>query len=1095
MTESLNRLRVLILEDSEDDAHLNALALERHGFSVEWRRAENEQQLLGVLDGDIPDVILADHGMPRLDSGAALDLLHDRHQAIPFILVSGTIGEETVVELLHRGARDFVAKSHIDRLGASVERALREARGERERGAAERALRESERRYRSLVTATSDFLWWADADGRLYEIDPAWLEYTGYTRQEALGWGSFEAIHPDDRDAYLAAWHEAIHTGDVFRMEYRLRRHDNGYGWFLDRAAPVLDDMSRITEWVGASADISQRKDAETALRASEARYRTLFEDAPNGVLIMDREEIVDCNPRAPGIFDRHREDLVGLSLEAFSPENQPNGENSAQMARRLCEAAWNDGPQEFEWSILRGNGDPATLEVLLGPTDHQLHAILRDVTERRTFEAEMRKLSRAVQQAADAIIITDADRVIEYVNPAFERMTGYTGSEVIGQTPSLLGSDHNEPGVRERLKDALDAGHEFHGMLVNRRRSGELYYADMSIAPIRDDEGRVSHYIGTQYDVTEQLQKEHELTRLAHFDPVTELPNRTLIIDRLNHMLSQAPTVAGRLLVMHIDIDGFGFVNETWGHAGGDHVLKTIADRLSDAAGPAASVARIGNDGFVVALMTGPSEEGAETSTTRVQQALSKPLSFNDDELRVTGTLGVAYGPEDGHTGEELIAHAEMAMHRARERGREQLAFYTPAMHEEARQWLSAEGDLRRALEHTEFHLEYQPQIDLATGRISGLEALLRWTHPSHGPVSPGEFIPQLERSGLIVEVGEWVIHEACARIAEWDAVLTTGGTDLPRVAVNLSLVQFERRDLVEVVRHALQATGADPRCLELELTESSLAHNPEDAARTLHALRELGVTIALDDFGTGYSSLNYLKKFPIDKVKIDRVFIEGVTRDPGDAAILRAVLALARSRGMKTVAEGVETEAQVRFLQAQGCRHVQGFYFAPAITAPEVARMLADARRFDVTATDTEEQPMIIACSATPETHTAIQGALQHMPCRIVDVHDEEAALRALALNAPVAVVMADAGDGPAATELLQRVHDLYPAIRRVLIAPDPTGDAVQRAVNAAAVHRLLCGPVDADGMQREIGSVLEEYQTERAGRGEASLQIPNE
>lgn len=1219
MTQSPNRLRVLILEDSEDDAHLNALALERHGFSVEWRRAENEQELLGALDEGVPDVILADHGMPRLDSGAALDLLQGRDGAIPFILVSGTIGEETVVGLLHRGANDFVDKSHIDRLGASVDRVLKETRAERNRAETERALRESERRYRCLVMATSDFLWWSDPDGSLYEIDPAWLEYTGYTREQALGWGSFEAIHPDDRDTYLAAWREAIHTGNVFRMEYRLRRHDTGYGWFLDRAAPVHDDASGITEWVGASADISQRKEAEEALRASETRYRLLFEDAPNGVLIMDDEAVVDCNARAPGIFGRVREDLVGLSVAAFSPALQPNGDPSAEMARQLTEAARTSGPQEFEWTILRGDGTPATLEVLLAPIDHHLHAIVRDVTERRAIErrerehyailqglsegttdfvyvkdtggryihinaaaatamgntvsgilghtdaeilasdaarqataddeaalaasqphtfdetvdlgrprilqttkgvcraldgeilgvfgisrdvteqraseAEMRKLSRAVQQAADAIIITDADRVIEYVNPAFERMTGYTASEVIGQTPSLLSSDHNEPGVRERLRDAVDAGQEFHGMLVNRRRSGELYYADMSIAPIRDDEGRVSHYIGTQYDVTEQLQKEHELTRLAHFDPVTELPNRTLIIDRLNHMLSQAPAVAGRLLVMHVDIDGFGFVNETWGHAGGDHVLKTVADRLSDAAGPAASVARIGNDGFVVALMTGPSEEGAETSTTRVQQTLSKPLSFNDDELRVTGTLGVAYGPEDGHTAEELIAHAEMAMHRARERGREQLAFYTPAMHEEARQWLSVEGDLRRALEHTEFHLEYQPQIDLGTGRISGLEALLRWTHPSHGPVSPGEFIPQLERSGLIVEVGEWVIHQACARIAEWDAALTARGADVIRVAVNLSLVQFERRDLVEVVRHALQASGADPRCLELELTESSLAHNPEDAARTLHALRELGVTIALDDFGTGYSSLNYLKKFPIDNVKIDRVFIEGVTRDPGDAAILRAVLALAGSRGMKTVAEGVETEAQVRFLHAQGCRHVQGFYFAPACTDPEVARMLADACRFDISATDADEQPMIIACSATSQTHTAIHSALQHTACRILDVHEEKAALRTLAVNAPVAVVMADARDGPAASELLERVHALYPAIRRVLIAPVPADDTLRRAVNAAAVHRLLCGPVDMDEMQREIESVLEEYESERARRGEASLQVPNE
>lgn len=959
MTQPLQNLRILILEDSDDDARLSALALERHGVGVEWERVENEPELLGVLDRNTPDVILSDHGMPRLDSARALKLLNDHDKRIPFILVSGTIGEEAVIELFHRDANDFVAKSHLERLGPSVERALKETRAEQKHQAASRALREGERRYRCLVTATSDFLWWADSEGSIYELDPSWLDYTGYTLQQSLGFGSFEAIHPEDRAEYLAAWREAIRTGNVFRREYRLRRHDGAYGWFLDRMAPILDDASSIVEWVGTSADISQRKEAEQALRASEARYRTLFEDSPNGVMIMDGIEVLDCNARAPDIFGRHRDELIGLSVQAFSPMLQPNGDPSGVMAQRLTEAARTHGPQEFEWIILRGDGDRATIEVLLASVDHHLHAVVWDVTEQRAAEAEMRKLSRAVQQAAEGVIITDANRVIEYVNPAFERITGYSADEIIGRTPSFLGSDHNEPGVRERLCDDLDAGREFHGMVVNRRRSGDLYYADMSIAPIRDDQGRLTHFIGTQYDVTVQLQKEHELARLAHFDPVTNLPNRTLIIDRLNHMLTQVPVVPGRLMVMHVDLDGFGLVNESWGHTGGDHVLETVARRLSDAAGPTATVGRIGNDGFVVAAMTTPSEESADTSVTRIQQALSEPTAFDGSELRVTAAIGIAFGPEDGDAAEALMAHAEMAMQRARERGREQMAFYTPAMHEEARQWLSIEGDLRRALQQNEFHLEYQPQVDLDTGRISGLEALLRWVHPARGPVPPGEFIPQLERSGLIVAVGEWVLHEACHRIAEWHAVLIGDRSDAIRVAVNLSLVQFEQRDLVEVVRHALEASGAEPRCLELELTETSLARHPEDATRTLHALRDLGVTVALDDFGTGYSSLNYLKHFPIDSVKIDRVFTDGVTRDPGDAAILRAVLALAESRHMKTVAEGVETEDQVRFLRAEGCRNVQGFYFAAAIAADDIPHMLVDSLRFDVSTKSSDTPP----------------------------------------------------------------------------------------------------------------------------------------
>lgn len=1203
MTASPDILHALILEDSGDDARMTVLALERHGFIVQWQRAETEQEMITALEARTPAVVLADHGMPKLDPGRALDILHTYSPGVPVILVSGTIGEETMVDLLRVGARDFVAKTHLERLGGSVERVLNETRIERERKDAERALRESERRYRCLVTATSDFLWWADTDGAVYEIDPAWLVYTDYDQQQALGWGSFSAIHPDDRDPYLRAWREAIRSGEVFRKEYRLQHRDGGCGWFLDRAAPVFDDESGIIEWVGTSSDISRRKETEEALRVSEARYRKLFEDSPNGILVMDDLQVVDCNTRAPEIFGRSRTDLIGVSVETFSPEYQPKGEKSADLAWRLTEAARHEEAQEFEWTIRRGDGGAAVVEVLLAAVDHYLHAIVRDVTERRalerrerehhamlqglsegttdfvfvkdtagryvhintaaagildrtveevlgrtdadllppeaaersmaydrailasarprtfdeqfdlgiprilqttkgvcrdptgeilgvfgisrdvttqrTIEAEMRKLSRAVQQAADAIIITDADRVIEYVNPAFERVTGYPANEVIGRTPSFLGSEHNDPGVSERLRDDIRAGREFHGMLVNRRRSGELYYADMSIAPIRDDNGRICHFIGSQYDITEQLRTERELARLAHYDPVTELPNRTLTLDRINHMLSQVPHVGGQILVMHVDLDGFGLVNESWGQSGGDHVLARVAEMLTRAAGPAAAVGRIGNDGFVVAVMLASPGEPPDETATRIQHALREPIAFDTSELRMTGTIGIALGPDDGEAAEPLMAHAEMAMQRARERGREQIALYTATMYDEARHSLSLEGDLRRALEQGEFHLEYQPQVDLESGRISGLEALLRWTHPARGPVSPGEFIPLLERSGLIVAVGEWVIREACTQIREWQPELGGDGGEGIRVAVNLSLVQFERRDLVEVVREALYASGTEARFLELELTETSLAHNPDEANRTLHALRELGVTVALDDFGIGYSSLNYLKQFPIDSVKIDRVFIDGMTRDPGDAAILRAVLALAGGRGMKTVAEGVETDGQVRFLRAEGCRHVQGFLFSPAAPAQDIRRMLATSHRFDVSGGDSGQQPVIIACTRDTETRDRIHTALGHAGYRIVDVDGTNAALQALALHARIVVVLADARDGMPATELLRHVRDLSPDIRRALIMPEPGGETLRHAVNTAAVDRLLSIPVDGDELQREIGSLMEDYE----------------
>ena len=1208
MNEADHNLRALILEDSEDDARLEAMALEAQGYALAWERVDTEGTFNAALDRGSPDIILADHSMPQMDSTRALEILNERGTDAPLVLVSGTIGEEAVVSALQHGASDYVSKGSLERLGAAVQRARNEMQLRRDRRSAEDALRASERRYRSLVDAASDFLWWADRTGAVTEVAPGWLEYTGFAAEQALDWDSFAAIHPDDRAGYLAAWREAVRAGSRFAREYRLRRADGGHGWFADRAVPIADESGAVVEWVGASADITQRKEAELALRDSEARYRTLFEQSPNAIFLMEEERVVDCNVRAPGVFGRTREELIGIEWADFSPQRQPNGRRSADLAREHIEAALAGATREFEWQIVRGDGRRATLEVTLSRVDHHLHAIVRDVTERRALEqrerehhsilqgisegttdfvfvkdaeghylhinsaaaealgrrpgeilgrtdldlldadtaarmmaddlevlqtgatstyeeelavagrrrvlqttkgvcvdqrgdvlgvfgisrdvtderevaAEMRKLSRAMEQAAEAVMITDADRLIEYVNPAFERITGYGAEEVRGRSPALLRSEQNEPGVRKRLGDAIRAGREFHGILVNRRRSGELYYADMSIAPIRDDAGRITHFVGTQSDATERLRTERELARLAYYDLVTDLPNRTLLVERLDQTLTQARRFGWVVVVVQLDLDSFGLVNETLGHAGGDYVLHTVGQRLQNVIGGDGTAGRIGNDGFTVLVTLTDATDRADRVATEVQAAVSAPIVYQEQEITITATAGVAVGPTDAERAEALMRAAETALHRARGRGREQIAFYAPEMSEQARQALTIESALRRALEQGEFHLEYQPQVDLYTGRISGVEALLRWDHPEQGRVSPAEFMPLLERTGLIVDVGQWVIREACAQVHEWQGELGRDGNGISRVAVNLSLVQFERRDLVEVVREALEVTGTDARFLELELTETSLARHPDEAARTLAALRELGVSVALDDFGVGYSSLNYLKRFPIDTVKIDRVFVEGVTRDAGDAAILRAVLELARSRRMKTIAEGVETEEQVRFLRAEGCRHVQGFHFSRSVSAHELQRMLTSGEPFAVALDAGERLPGILLCSRSGPTRSAVRSALEPEGYRTVDASDPETALEALAVDAHIGVVLADASCEDDAVDLLGRVRTLYPNVRRALIMPSAGNTEMKHAINSGSVNRVLSLPVDAAEMRREAASMFREYEARRS------------
>lgn len=963
MSDPGRNLRALFLEDSEDDARLQALALERQGYALDWERVETEEGLLGALERAVPDVILADHAMPGINSARALELLRARRMEVPFVLVSGTIGEEAAVAAMRAGASDYVSKGNLDRLGPAVERARNELGLRREHQAAQEALAASEARFRALFEDSPDAIVITEGD-RIVDCNARAPALFGLTREalvgRAIGTGEFSPPRqPDGSEsaARLAALKEAALAGETQRFEWQIVRPDGTtatvdvvYGRLVHAHAVGLQVILR---------DISEQKAAEEALRRIEADYHALFEDVPDGMFLLRADgSYVDCNARVEEIFGWPRDWLIERTFADVSPELQPDGQPSRTKGHALLAAAAAGEVQQFEWQVLCADGSPAFLEVTLGPLARAgratLFALGRDVTAQRRTETERHKLSRALQQSADAIMITDANEVLEYVNPAFERITGYGAAEVLGHTPAFLASGQDDPEVRARLRADIRAGREFHGVLVNRRRSGEHYYADTSIAPVRDEAGTLTHFIGSHYDITEKLRTEHQLAHLTHYDPLTDLPNRLLMLDRLERLLTQAQRFGWQLAVMQVDLDGFGLVNESWGQEGGDHVLRTVGQRLVETVGADVPVGRVGNDGFVVLAVLTDEGDRAERRASELQQALRAPIHYRDEFVTLTCSVGLALAPDDAAEAEALLGHAETALHRAKRQGREQIAFYAPGMGEEARKRLTVETGLRRALEQGEFRLEYQPQVELQTGRISGVEALLRWDDPDRGLVSPGEFIPLLEASGLIVPVGEWVLREACTEMGRWHEALAAGGRDTGavRVAVNLSLVQFEQRDLVTVVRDVLAETGTEARLLELELTETSLARSPDEAARTLQGLRELGVTVALDDFGVGYSSLNYLKRFPIDVVKIDRVFVDEITRDPGDAAILRAVLELARSRGMKTVAEGVETEAQVRFLLAEGCRHVQGFHFSRPVGRDELGRLLGQDRPFPVNA-----------------------------------------------------------------------------------------------------------------------------------------------
>lgn len=566
-----------------------------------------------------------------------------------------------------------------------------------------------------------------------------------------------------------------------------------------------------------------------------------------------------------------------------------------------------------------------------------------RDRNGRQAAEAALRLRERAIECSANAVIISSAQApefAIEYVNPAFERITGYTAAEAIGRSSSfLLRNDHEQAGLYE-IRAALAEKREGKAVLRNYRKNGSLFWNDLYIAPVKDDEGKTTHFVAAMSDITPMKQYETTLHRLASHDVLTGLPNRALLQDRLENAIAYSARNGHAVWVVLVDLDRFKFVNDTMGHQAGDVLLKIISDRLQASVRESDTVARLGGDEFVLVLPEcgdGPSGYSSDV-IQRIMEAVVKPLNIQGSEFFLSCSMGIAVYPNDGADPTTLLAHADVAMYRSKELGRNNFQFYTPAMNDQALERLRIEGELRHAVELNELVLHYQPQVDLHTGAIVGLEALVRWNHPILGMVQPGSFISLAEETGLIIPIGAWVLQTACRQAKAWQDM---GFTQL-RIAVNLSARQFTQASLLESIKATLQETGLAARFLEIELTESSVMADIERNILTLRDLKSLGVQLSVDDFGTGHSSLAYLKRFPIDTLKIDRSFVRDIAINQDDASIVSSIISLAHNLKLNVIAEGVETASQMDILRAQGCNEMQGYYFCKPLPSDQIETLL---------------------------------------------------------------------------------------------------------------------------------------------------------
>ena len=744
-------------------------------------------------------------------------------------------------------------------------------------------------------------------------------------------------------DPLMAPWLEASReSGFRAVAALPLLRDGEALGAFVlySRVPGFFDDtvrvlLTKMAQAMGLAlerfAHEDERHRMETALRESEGRFRDLYEKAPLPYLLLDAEgRIVDANGAWLALFEQTLADVSGNYVGDFLVD-----ESAQALAAQLPVIAQYERTDGIVLTFHHPDGAQRLL-MLNAQASHdrdgglRIHCILTDLTERQKSAEQLRLAAAVFEQSAEGIVITDLARRIQMVNNAFTRITGYSEKELVGSSLRLLSDSTNENAFEQAVREALDAQGFWHGEVWRRRKNGEIFPAQGSISRVLDANRHVTHLVGIFSDVSERKSAEEKIHRLAHFDALTGLPNRSLLEDRVGQALSRVARFGSSLALIFLDLDRFKNINDSLGHRVGDKLLIQVAERLKQALRDEDTVSRLGGDEFILVLPD-TDDHGATHVAEKVLSELAQPYTIEQHELIVTPSLGIALYPSDGHDYETLSRCADTAMYRAKQSGRNTFRFFTREMQERSERTLLLENALRRVFDGNQLSLRYQPQMSLSDGRLVGVEALLRWQHPELGEVPPGDFVPISEENGLILPIGEWVLRQAVGQMRAW---LDAGMPPLV-MAVNLSAVQFHQSNLTELVKRVLAESGLPPECLELELTEGVAMDNPLAAIAVMDELAGYGVKMSIDDFGTGYSSLNYLKRFRVSKLKIDQSFVRDCCTDPEDAAIIETIIGLARNLGLKAIAEGVESAEQLAFLRDRDCDEVQGYLIGRPMAA----------------------------------------------------------------------------------------------------------------------------------------------------------------
>lgn len=681
-------------------------------------------------------------------------------------------------------------------------------------------------------------------------------------------------------------------------------------------------------------------RQAQKQLEVLRARYFDLYDLAPVGYLTLDANYIIqDANMMATQMLATVRNQLIKQPFSRFIlPEDQDVFYAGRQQLRVTAQA------QPLDLRLYTESGKVCWVHLDINRMQHErigdwFRVVMIDITSRKQDELCLRQAAAMFESAREGMMVTDADEMILLVNRALCELSGYTAEDVLGKTPRLFQSGRQSDKFYADMWAAIEASGHWQGEVWNRRKSGEIYPQLLSITAVKDEKGKVALYVGVFSDISQLKEAAKKLDYLAHHDPLTRLPNRLLLFARLEHSLETAIRDRKSLALLMLDLDRFKDINDSYGHLAGDELLQQVAVRLSGRLRGIDTITRLGGDEFAVLLEDLSHPQDAALVAEDIIESLNQPWRLSMGvEVRISTSIGISLCPQHSKTSEELLQQADAALYLAKAEGRGNFKYFSEDLTQAARRRLNLEALLRRALTNQELQVYYQPQVELASGRIVGAEALLRWSSPSEGMISPDQFIPVAEETGLIDAIGVWALRQACIQGQTWLA----DGLPPLNLAVNVSSHQFRHGDLCQSLATILSETGYPAEQLELELTESTLMEREAETIKVLHSLRALGVGLAIDDFGTGYSSLAYLKSFPVDKLKIDKAFIGDIPSNEDDKQITAAIVAMAHSLRLKVLAEGVETEDQLAFLQQHACDYYQGYYLSPALPAGAFTELL---------------------------------------------------------------------------------------------------------------------------------------------------------